>query len=451
MAKNLERWYNLEYHKEQSLYYRSKSRFNLVYAGRRSGKTEIAKRRLVKRAISFRAYSDGYFFFGAPTSVQARDIYWNDLKRMVPPELIRGKPYETDYIIRLVTGTEIRCIGLDVPERAEGRPVDGCVLDEYANMKDHVWTHHLRPAVDTKNRLGWVDFIGVPEGRNHFYELVKKAQADTTGAWNTYHWKSSDILDAAVIEQARADLDPLVFAQEYEGSFVSFLGRAYYGFDAEESVVDNLKDLIYNPDAPLIVMLDFNISPGVAAIAQESYILPPGISRHAVAPFTAIIGEVYIPDNSNTELVAQAIGREWKGHRGQVRLYGDATGRAMKSAALSGSDWDIVGNTLEPIFGDRLIHAYLNSNPSERSRVNAMNTRLRAGMGEHMIRRLFVDPKRAPNVVKDLEGVPLMKDNSGRIDKKKEPKLSHISDGIGYYVVQEYPVIGPGTESAYAI
>lgn len=449
--KPLKRWYGLEYHEKQDLYNRSDCRFNIVYAGRRSGKTEIAKRRLIKRAIAFHAHSDGYFFFAAPTTTQARDIYWNDLKRMVPPELVRGRPYETDYTIRLKTGTEIRCIGLDVPERAEGRPVDGAVLDEFANMKDEVWSHHLRPAVDTKNRLGWVDFIGVPEGRNHFYDLVRKAQIDESGDWNQFHWFSSDILDPKVIAAARRDLDPLVYQQEYEGSFVSFLGRAYYGFDSEESTIDNLRDMVYNSDAPLIVMLDFNVAPGVCAIGQEAYILPPGISESGVAPFTAIIGEIHIKDHSNTELVAQAIAREWGEHRGEVRLYGDATGAIKKTQSLSGSDWDIVGNTLEPIFGDRLIHCYGVSNPTERSRLNAMNTRLRAGAPGSEVRRLFVDPKRCPNVVRDLEGVPLVKDGSGRIDKKANLKISHISDGIGYYICEEFPVLGPGGVSSFAI
>lgn len=448
MAKKFSRWYTLDYHKPQSIYYRSKSRFNITYSGRRSGKTEIAKRRLIRRAIRFREHSDGYFFFGAPTSTQARDIYWNDLKRMVPSSLIRGRPYETDYVVRLVTGTEIRCIGLDVPERAEGRPVDGCVLDEFANMKPTVWTHHLRPAVDTKNRLGWVDFVGVPEGRNHFYDLVRSAQADDSGNWMTHHWFSSDILDPDVIAAAKRDLDPLVFAQEYEGSFVSFLGRAYYGFDSEKSTCVGLP---YDKDAPLIVCFDFNVSPGVAAIVQECYVLLPGMHRSIVAPFTAVIGEVYIEQSSNTELVAQKLAREWKDHRGEVRLYGDATGAIKKTQSLSGSDWDIIDRTLEPVFGKRVVHCYGASNPTERARINAVNTRLRAGMPGEEIRRLIVDPVKAPHVVKDFEGVPLVKDGSGRIDKKADRKLSHITDGIGYYIAEEYPVFGSGHTDYSAI
>jgi len=444
---NLSRWYDLEYHPNQREYFESECRFNVAFAGRRSGKTEIAKRRLIRRAIAFNSHPDGYFFFAAPTLGQCRDIYWNDLKRMVPPALIRGRPYETDLTIRLVTGTEIRCIGLDVPERAEGRPVDGAVLDEYANMKRIVWTHHLRPAVDTKNRLGWVDFIGVPEGRNHYYDLVKSAEADPTGAWRNHHWKSSDILDPAVIAAARADLDELVFAQEYEGSFVSFLGRAYYGFETQHSTY---RGLPYDDTAPLILCFDFNTAPGVCVICQEQYILLPGMNG-LVAPFTAVIGEVYIPQNSNTEVVAQRVLNDWKNHKGEVRLYGDATGGIKKTQSLSGSDWDIVERTLYPIFGGRMRARYGMSNPRERARVNAMNTRCRSGINGQYIRRLIVDPTKAPHTVKDFEGVRTMEGGSGEIDKKHDKRLTHLTDALGYYICEEFPVQGPGHTEMSAI
>lgn len=46
---------------------------------------------------------------------------------------------------------------------------------------------------------------------------------------------------------------------------------------------------------------------------------------------------------------------------------------------------------------------------------------------------------KAPNVVNDLEGVRLLKGGSGEIDKKADPKLSHISDAAGYYVQKVFP------------
>jgi len=45
------------------------------------------------------------------------------------------------------------------------------------------------------------------------------------------------------------------------------------------------------------------------------------------------------------------------------------------------------------------------ANPPERSRVNAVNSRIKSAAGEV---RLMVNPVRAPHVVTDLEGVALL-------------------------------------------
>jgi chromosome partitioning protein len=66
------------------------------------------------------------------------------------------------------------------------------------------------------------------------------------------------------LASAREDMDELSYLQEYEASFVTFQGRAYYGFtDANTLPVRQL----YNPDAPLLITFDFNVAPGVAAVA----------------------------------------------------------------------------------------------------------------------------------------------------------------------------------------
>ena len=154
-------------------------------------------------------------------------------------------------------------IGLDKPQRIEGSPWDGGVLDEYANMRPNAWMANVRPALS--DRLGWCDFIGVPEGRNHFYELYRSAQERKDEDWETYHWVSADILPEGEVDAARKDLDPLTFQQEYEASFVNFLGQCYYCF----SDVEHIADTVYDPALDLVFCFDFNVSPGVAVVAQE--------------------------------------------------------------------------------------------------------------------------------------------------------------------------------------
>ena len=239
----------------QEAYSNSKHRFNTVPAGRRSGKTEVAKRRLIKRAIDFPKFDTPRFFAAAPTRDQAKRIFWQDLKDLVALKYRAGPAIESDLIIPLKNGAEIHVFGMDRPERIEGTPWDGGVLDEYANMKPEAWAAHVRPALADRN--GWCDLIGVPEGRNHYYDmdLAAKAAMREFGAaseWASFHWVSADILPAGEIAAARRDLDPLTFAQEYEASFVNFEGRAYYPFDAAV----HCARLDYDPHQKLFLRAD---------------------------------------------------------------------------------------------------------------------------------------------------------------------------------------------------
>lgn len=444
------RWYvqgkPMRSHAIQAAYYQSQHRFNVVPAGRRSGKTEIAKRRLVRRAVRGSDFDRPRYFFGAPTWDQAKRIAWADLKRLVPREAMRGgsnrrTPWsDGELIIPLWHGGEIYLLGMDKPERIEGAPNDGGILDEYGNMKGKAWGEHVRPAMSDRN--AWCDLIGVPEGRNHYFDTATKAQAELLelgdgSEWGYFHWKSADILPAKEIEAARRDLDELTFQQEYEASFVNFQGRAYYTFsDANKWAGARTH---YDARQPLLICLDFNVAPGVAAVAQELK-LPHGIVG------TVVIGEVHIPNNSNTPAVCRKLLSDWAKHEGRIEVYGDATGGQRRSSGVLGSDWDIAkkdlrtGYSAEGVrgFGDRLSFFVKTDNPAERARVNAVNSRTLASDG--MI-RLMVDPSSAPHVVNDLEGVRTLKGGSGEIDKNIDKRLTHISDALGYYIEYRFPVV----------
>lgn len=421
------RWTELRKHHEQLRYWNTLTRFNTVPAGRRSGKTELAKRKLVKRALRGTKYDNPRFFAAAPTYQQAKRIYWQDLKAMIPNWLKKGAPSESELVIRLKNGVDIYVVGMDKPERIEGQPWDGGILDEYGNMKAEAWGANVRPALS--DRGGWCDLIGVPEGRNHYYDTDKKAKADTTGTWGAFHWVSADILDPKEIMLAREDLDDLTFKQEYEASFINFEGRAYYPF---EELLHTTDELYYDPNATLIFTFDFNVDPGTAAVIQEQE-LPNGVYG------SGIIGEVYIPRNSNTPAVCRKLIEDWGDHQGKIYCYGDATGGARGSAKVKGSDWDLIKGELNGHFGDnRMFYRVKSKNPSERSRINAVNSRLLSTSG---IIRLMVEPSMAPNVVRDFEGVKLLEGGSGEIDKKHDPKLTHLTDGIGYYIEHKYPIV----------
>lgn len=431
------RWNRLGYHEEQSNCYRSPARFNINHSGRRSGKTELqGKRKVVKKALKGATiFPDWRCFIGAPVRHQAKKIYWSDVKQLVPKKFMLGQPNESELIVRLINGSEIHVVGMDRPERVEGQPWDHGVLDEYGNMKPQTWEEHVRPALS--DRKGTCDFIGVPEGRNHYYDLVQLAKEDKTGAWRVWHWPSWEILDAEEIEAAQRDMDPLIYEQEYGGEFVNFTGMAYYVFDETRHVGKYRR--FYDPKRPLVFCFDFNVSPGVAVICQEMggdvFDLPIGMT------ITAIIGEVYIPRQSNTIRVCKKLIEDWgpdgEDHQGLIICYGDSTGGAEGTAKISGNDWDLIKQQLYPHFGDRLYFKVPTKNPKERQRVNAVNSRLMTYSGDV---RMVMDGKHCKKTIRDFEGVRVIEGTAGEIDKKSDPLLTHLTDAVGYYVHKEFPV-----------
>lgn len=222
-----ERWNKLRPHLLQHAYWESPYRFNVLPCGRRSGKTELFKRKIVKRAMRGTKFGNARFFAAAPTNDQAVKIYWQDLKSLTPNWALAGSPSESHHTIKYRSGAEIHVLGMDKPERIEGQPWDGGGLDEYGNMKEQAWSAHVRPALS--DRTGWCDFLGVPEGRNHYFDLYEKAKDDPT--WGVYEWESKDILPPEEIEAARRDLHPLMFEQEYGGKFVDFTGVSIFDID----------------------------------------------------------------------------------------------------------------------------------------------------------------------------------------------------------------------------
>lgn len=397
----------------------SRKRFNVVPAGRRSGKTMTGKARGFRRAFEIE-HEDGRIVFAAPTHRQAKNIFWKPVKRMFKPFTV-GKPLDGEMKLTLVNGVTVECAGLDEPARIEGSPLDHIQFDEFADMKPEVWGEHVRPMLAERN--GTADFTGTPEGRDHFYELWTDALGDTD--WGCFTWTSEEVLPADEIERLKRDLDPLTYDQEIKASFVNFAGRAYYAFDSAKHLVE----VKYNPDWDVALCLDFNVEPGVAAVVQEH----PELG-------TVVVDEVYIKQDSNTPKVCKVFGEKFKDHKQGILLYGDATGGNRGSAKVQGSDWDLVRQTLNPLFPGQLKWRVPESNPQVRSCVNAVNARASAG-------RLRVN-KACKYVIRDFEGVT--RDAAGDIEKKADDPLTHISDAIRYYIHRRFPIAGVvGKDTTY--
>jgi hypothetical protein len=424
------RWTKLRWHPEQQRLRASSARWRVVAAGRRSGKTELAKRRLIEAALDPPMVSVPTFIAAAPTRDQAKRIWWDDLKGMSPLQWV-SHISESELTIYYKTGARVLVVGLDRPQRIEGIAIDGAVIDEIDECRASVWTSSLRPALSTADRPGWCWFIGRPKGRRLLYDLFQNAA--NTPDWEAFHWTSAEVIGPSEVAAARRDLDLRSFQQEYEAAFLSATGLVYYAFDRAK----HLRTVRYDPSLPLVVALDFNVSPGSAVLLQEQ-MLPPWDNPHgAVVQHTVVVGEVHIPDDSRTDLVCQRIAQRFAGHAQEVYLYGDPAGNQRRTSAQS-NDWDIVRQHLRQVFSN-VRDRVAKSAPLVVDSSNSVNARLCNAAGEV---RFAMDAAVAPQLLMDLEGVAWIEDHATREIDKSDSKRTHWSDALRYYLHERFPIGG---------
>ena len=197
-------------------------RFQVVAAGRRTGKSRYAAWKLIVKGLEAKR---GQIFYVAPTQGQARDIMWQALLEVGHPVI--SSSHVNNLQIKLVNGITIALKGADRPETMRGVSLYYLVMDEYADMKPEVWEQILRPALaDLK---GDALFIGTPMGRNHFYDLHQYASISNDEDWQGYHFTSYDnpLLDNAEIEAAKKSMSAFSFRQEFMASFEAAGGELF--------------------------------------------------------------------------------------------------------------------------------------------------------------------------------------------------------------------------------
>jgi len=381
LERELARWYKLIDHPVQLALISDDVRFKVVPAGRRSGKTERAKRYIVKVANKVL----GDYFVAAPTRDQVKRIYWKDLKRLSLSSALPDKPSESELTIKYPNGSTLSLIGLDQPQRIEGVAWTGGIIDEIADVKEGSWEENISPALDTYNPLNpeyraWCWLIGVPDGHNHFYDMAELARSGKNKDWKLYEWKSSEILPPDVIEAAKNRMSGRQFRQEYEASFETATGRIYDDYGIENYTNETVKEHEH-----LIWYHDFNYTPlssGIGVIrGKDVYLLDEIILTSAVAKQSAL------------EFV-----EKYKNHKNKtVSIYGDPSGRAGEKHGHE-SDYTEIENTLRQN-GWAFTRKVKPSTRSIKDGQNAVRAKIKNANG---IVSLFVNVINAPYTHKSL-------------------------------------------------
>jgi phage terminase large subunit-like protein len=199
----------------QQTVFSDSTRFKVVAAGRRCGKSRLAATTLLIEGL--RCPAGSAVLYVAPTNGQARQIIWNvllDLGR----EVIAGS-HVNNQDITLINGATIYVRGADRPDTLRGVSLTYAVLDEVADIKPEAWEQVIRASLSDKKGRGL--FIGTPKGRNWFFDLFKLGQSGQDEDWKSWHFTTKDnpLIDPKEVESAKKTLSTFAFKQEYMASF----------------------------------------------------------------------------------------------------------------------------------------------------------------------------------------------------------------------------------------
>jgi hypothetical protein len=214
-------------------------------------------------------------------------------------------------------------------------------------------------------------------------------------------------------ERLKDSYDERFYQQEVLGQYLNLDGgRVYSSWDR----ATHLQATMVDPRKPLLWALDFNVDPMSSVVAQE------------VNGRVVVVDEIFLR-HSTTLDAAKTFLQRYGSHRAGVVVYGDAAGAHAQTTGAS--DYDVIQETFRVSAAMRVSYEVPKANPSVRERINLMNSRLQTASGSV---GLVVDPK-CKELIRDFEEVSY-KEDSGQIDKDRDRLRTHLSDALGYLLLE---------------
>ncbi len=214
---------NTDTHPSQHAFVYSDKKRIVIKAGRRGGKTVGIAIRAVTRFSVFGRRQ----LYAAPTSEQT-DAFWFEVLKALQAPILAGR-LKVDKTERTIEnpGTKQRIKAKTAwnADTLRGDYADDLYLDEYQLMNEDAWEVVGQPMLLDNN--GDAVFIytppslisaGVSKARDplHASKLFKKAQADESGLWTTFHFTSWDnpFISKEGLKIVAADMSQAAYRQE---------------------------------------------------------------------------------------------------------------------------------------------------------------------------------------------------------------------------------------------
>jgi hypothetical protein len=257
-------------------FHNRKSRFAALVCHRRAGKTVAAINDLLIGALECRLENPQLAYI-APSYSQAKKIAWEYLKKFAAPVI--AQTHEAELRITLKNAAKIYLLGAERADSLRGIYLDGAILDEFAQIRPSAVSQVIMPSLS--DRQGWLVYTGTPMGKNHFYDVHRRAQNDPEWFSMVLKASQSGLIPKAELDLIRSQMDDSDYEQEFECSFEAALKGAIYGTEMEKAEQEGrISEHDLDPALPLDVITDLGYTDDtVLCFFQQA---PDGILIHEV-------------------------------------------------------------------------------------------------------------------------------------------------------------------------
>jgi len=218
-----------------------KSRFKVICAGRRSGKSFYVAHDTKDGVMADLFKANQKVLIVAPTYRHTQRV-WNTVLNAVyriqkwgrenNDELLKNIIHRVhdskgDFSIETIFGTTVEAWSADDPEKLVGMGNTKVIIDEAGLVKDKAWSQSLRPTLaDFK---GGAIFISTPKGENWFYDIWMKGQDELDTEWRSWKYTTYDNehIDKNEIDSMAKDMSDVEYSQEIMAEFIHGMGKMF--------------------------------------------------------------------------------------------------------------------------------------------------------------------------------------------------------------------------------
>ena len=266
-------------HAEQQRFIDSLAKRKVIRAGRRGGKTVGVATLAVRKFVEGRRV-----LYGAPTEDQV-DRFWYEVKQALSDAVESGMLYknETKHLIEK-PGTEqrIRAKTAFNADTLRGDYADLLILDEFQLIAEDAWEVVGAPMLLDNNGDAVLVYtppslrtIGSSKARDkmHAAKLFKRASADTSGRWATFHFSShaNPYISAEALAEITQDMSRLAYEQEIEAQDKDSVPGALWNIE--------MIDALRVTDMPEMTRICIGVDPSATSGAgsDEAGIIAAGV------------------------------------------------------------------------------------------------------------------------------------------------------------------------------